>query len=244
MSAVNTLLLIVRRDRDERYQALLKEAGAVSVLSFPCQGTAGKGLLSALGLQQTDKTLLLSLLPFANARRAMRRAVSDLGLNLPGEGIALRLPVDAFGGAGSMRVFLNDFKPEEVVPMDVKELRYTLIVAVCAGGHTAEVMDAAREGGAEGGTVVHAKGTAGVTGKFLGVSLGAEKEIILIVSARKNRDQVMKAIMAGAGISSPAQTVLFALPVEEVSGLKAVIEAAADGDGAEDAEEAEDGADA
>lgn len=228
MSAINTVMLIVRRDRDESYRTLLRDAGAYTILSFPCQGTAGKGLLSALGLQQTDKTLLLSLMPQTQAHRAFRHAVNDMGLNLPGEGIALRLPVDAFGGATSMKVFLNDYQAEEVRPMDVKELHYTLIIAVCAAGHTAEVMDAAREGGAGGGTVVHAKGTAGVTGKFLGVSLGAEKEIILIVSARKDRDTVMRAIMAKAGVSSPAQTVLFALPVEEVCGLKAVIEAAGD----------------
>ena len=228
MSAVNAAILIVRRDRDERYRELLRNAGAASIFSFPCQGTAASALLSALGLERTEKTLLLSLLPQAGAKKALRHAVSDLGLNLQGEGIALRVPVDALGGRTSLKAFLGEYTPEEVRPMDVKELHYTLIVAVCASGHTAEVMDAAREAGAGGGTVVHAKGTAGVTGSFLGVSLGEEKELILIVTARSGRDAVMKAVMAKAGASTPAQTVLFALPVEEVCGLKAVIEAAGD----------------
>ena len=229
MSAI-ICIFVVRRDKDEGYRQLLRDSGGTAVLSFPCQGTAGENILSLLGLQQTDKTLLFSLMPGAKARKALRHAIDNLGLNLPGEGIALRTPVDAFGGRTSLRVFLGDYTPEEVQPMDVKELHYTLIIAVCAGGHTAEVMDAAREGGAGGGTVIHAKGTAGVSAKFLGVSLGAEKELVLIVTARNMRDQVMKAIMSKAGVSTPAQTVLFTLPVEEVAGLKAVMEAAGEGE--------------
>ena len=37
---------------------------------------------------------------------------------------------------------------------------YDLIIAILEAGYTDMVMDAAREGGAGGGTVVHAKGTA------------------------------------------------------------------------------------
>lgn len=99
-----------------------------------------------------------------------------------------------------------------------------LLVAICESGHAETVMDAARPAGARGGTVVHAKGTAGeLVKKFLGVSLATEKEMILILVSRRSRDDVMQAVMEKAGIHSPAHTVLFALPVEHVAGLRSVL---------------------
>ena len=61
-----------------------------------------------------------------------------------------------------------------------------LIIAICNKGHTEDVMECARGAGAGGGTVLHAKGTAGseYAEKFFGLSLVDEKEIIYIVSKK------------------------------------------------------------
>ena len=57
---------------------------------------------------------------------------------------------------------------------EAMECAYELIIAVAASGYTDLVMDAAREAGAGGGTVVHAKGTAAAHAeKFFGCP-GAE----------------------------------------------------------------------
>ena len=48
--------------------------------------------------------------------------------------------------------------------------------------YTEKVMDAARQAGAAGGTVVHAKGTGAKYAKFFGLTLADEKEMIYIVS--------------------------------------------------------------
>ena len=80
--------------------------------------------------------------------------------------------------------------------------------------------EAARSAGAGGGTVIHAKGT-GMEGmgKFFGVSLAAEKEMIFIVTERGQKQAIMRAIMEKAGMESKARTFLFSVPVDEVAGL-------------------------
>ena len=83
------------------------------------------------------------------------------------------------------------------------------------------VMDAARSATAGGGTVIHAKGTGMESAeKFLGVSLAAEKEIILIVTKTKDKNQIMKAIMEKAGLESKEKAIVFSLPVTSTVGLR------------------------
>ena len=50
--------------------------------------------------------------------------------------------------------------------------------------------------------------------------------MILILTAAADKSRIMRAVMDKAGISSPAHTVMFSLPVESVAGLKSVMQAA------------------
>ncbi len=101
---------------------------------------------------------------------------------------------------------------------------HELIIVILNEGHTDLVMDAARSAGAGGGTVLHAKGTAAEEArKFLGVALAAEKEMILLLLRQEARRPVMKAIMDRAGVRSPAHTILFSMPVEDIAGMKSMM---------------------
>ncbi len=232
MSAAELFVLIVPRELTDGYGLYFREAGVRTVFSFPCSGTAGAGILSRLGLEKNEKTLFCFFMDPPGAGKLIRGCISDMGLSMSGNGIAMRLPVQAVGGASALKV-LSDNVPIErngVKPMDKKpSYPFLLLVAICEGGHSDEVMDAARAGGAGGGTVVHAKGTAGeMTKKFLGISLASEKEMVLILTPRRDRDAVMHAVMDSAGIDTPAHTILFALPVEETAGVR-IPEAAEEG---------------
>ena len=54
--------------------------------------------------------------------------------------------------------------------------------------------------------------------KYLGVSLVEEKEVILIVTKSREKNQIMKAIMAGA--DPKAGAIVFSLPVTDTAGLR------------------------
>ena len=103
----------------------------------------------------------------------------------------------------------------------MKDTDYELLVAIANQGYIDTVMDAARSAKAGGGTVIHAKGTGmELAKKYLGVSLVEEKEVILIVTKSREKNQIMKAIMEQAGLDSKERTILFSLPVTSVAGIR------------------------
>lgn len=221
------LTVIVRRDEDELYTSFFRERGIETVHSALCQGTASAKLLSLMGLERTEKTLLYAMVPRKRAGRIMNAMARDLGLDMPGSGIAFTLPVVSLAGASSLR-YLTEGQ-ETIIGGDTDmpaTFLYELILAIVNRGHVDEVMDAAREAGARGGTVIHAKGTNPFREKFFGVSIADEKEMVLILSAAVEKAKIMRAIMEHAGVQSPAHTIMFSLPVESVAGLRSVMEAA------------------
>ena len=97
---------------------------------------------------------------------------------------------------------------------------YTIIVAIANRGYTDLVMDAAREAGAPGGTILHAKSSgADGSGKFFGMSLAEEREMIFLVVPTGQKNAVMQSIMAKAGMESKAQSLVFSLALDSVAGL-------------------------
>lgn len=103
----------------------------------------------------------------------------------------------------------------------MKDTDYELLVAIANQGYIDTVMDAARSAKAGGGTVIHAKGTGmELAKKYLGVSLVEEKEVILIVTKSREKNQIMKAIMEQAGLDSKERTIVFSMPVTSVAGIR------------------------
>ena len=227
MSAMNLMILILPRELTDGYMLFLRDAGVRTDFSFPCSGTASPGMLARMGLERNEKTLILFMTERVGGNRLMRRCVTDMGLNMPGNGIALRIPVQAVGGETALKALTENMQihREEGSTMDQKpDFPNVLIAAICESGHSDEVMKAAYAAGAGGGTVIHAKGTAGILAqKFKGISLAEEKDLVLILSARPNRDPIMRSIMDKAGIDTPAHTIVFTLPVESIAGLRSAM---------------------
>ena len=234
MKKISLLMVIVRRDWEESFVSLLRENQVQPVFSLPAQGTATPSLLSLLGLERLDKTLLFALATRKKGARLMREMVTEMGINISGTGIALSLPVGSIGGQSSLNYFMRPHNDEndEVEHMEEKKpYPFDLILAVAQRGYSETVMDMARKAGAGGGTVVHAKGLGEeYAEKFLGLSIAAEKEMILIVTRHEQKDAIMRGIMDGAGAHSQAHTVLFSLPVEDVVGLRSVMKEAEEED--------------
>ena len=107
---------------------------------------------------------------------------------------------------------------KEVAP---KPEKYELIVAIVNEGFSELVMNAAREVGARGGTIAHARGTGTKEiEKKYGIVVTPQKEMIYILVNVKIRDEVLTAINKAAGIDTKGQGIVFSLPVSNVSGLK------------------------
>lgn len=222
------LCVIVKRDHDEQLPAFFRDCGVNTVTTLLCQGTAGKKLLDLLGLEETEKELYYAMTTRPRAKRMMKTMTHELGLEVPGHGVAFTIPMGSIGGASSLDYFTHG---QNIILGEGSEMPntflYELIIAIANRGHVDEVMDAARSAGAMGGTVLHAKGTNPFgENRFFGMSIADEKEMVLILSAANQKTSIMRAIMDQAGVHSPAHTVMFTLPVESVAGLRSVMIAA------------------
>ena len=98
--------------------------------------------------------------------------------------------------------------------------RMEMIVCIVNTGFSDAVMSAARECGARGGTVVHARGTASPEAEtFFKISIQPDKEVVLIVVPAAIRDDILHAIYREAGLKTPGQGIAFSLPVDNAVGL-------------------------
>ena len=97
---------------------------------------------------------------------------------------------------------------------------HEVIFAIVNSGYAEEVMDVAREHGARGGMILNARGVAGQeAAAFFGITLHAEKEILMMVVEKGIRDDILNAIYKQMGMGKKAQGIAFSLPVSDVAGL-------------------------
>ena len=154
-------------------------------------------------------------------RKLKRGLQKKMNIDVPGTGIAFIIPFASIGGKKALQFFTDRQNFEKEEESILKETEYELIIVILNQGYSNLVMDAAREKGAGGGTVIHAKGTGMEKAEqFLGVSIAAEKEMIFIVTKSKGKNDIMKAIMEKAGMDSKAKSIVFSLPVTSTAGLR------------------------
>lgn len=101
--------------------------------------------------------------------------------------------------------------------------QYEMIVCIVNSGFSDAVMSAAREYGARGGTVLHARGTANQEAEsFFKITIQPEKEVVLILVSSDIKDDILHAIYKQVGLNTPGQGIAFTLPVDDAVGLPKV----------------------
>ena len=81
-------------------------------------------------------------------------------------------------------------------------------------------MDAAKEFGARGGTVIHARGTANsLAEKKFEIAVQPEKEMVMILVPSEIKDNVLHGLYRAVGLKTPGQGIAFSLPVDAAVGL-------------------------
>lgn len=171
------------------------EVGTVSL----GMGTASSSILDYMGLEDDEKSICFHFVTAATWKKVKKSLQNQLRIDVPGTGIVFVIPMSSIGGKRELGFLVQgqEFVREE--ESTLKETRHELIVAIANYGYNTQVMKAAEEGGATGGTVLHGKGVGMKRAEqFLGVSLVSEKELILIVARSEQKNAIMQAIMEKA----------------------------------------------
>lgn len=95
-----------------------------------------------------------------------------------------------------------------------------LIVTIIKKGYAERIIEASREAGAEGATIMFGRGT-GVheQKKLLGIPIEPEKEIIFTVVPAEISGRVLEAIIKAGKLERPATGIAFVLELKKVAGV-------------------------
>ncbi len=220
MSELYLMTTIIDRKLLPRFVALYQERHIpVNLISLGYGTVPPEGAARFLG--NAEKAVCFSLVTAQTWRETKRALRQTLHIDVPGVGVAFTVPLSSIGGRREL-AFLTDgqnfTRGEESV---MRGTERELIVIIGNQGYNELIMDAAREAGAYGGTIVHARGTGMERAeRFLGISLASEKDMIFIVVKTAQRDLIMQKIMLKAGMETPAKAIAFSLPVSDTAGLR------------------------
>jgi len=101
-----------------------------------------------------------------------------------------------------------------------KSNQFDLIVTIVNKTHSEKVLEAARQAGAEGGTIIFGRGT-GIheNAKLFGIAIEPEKELILTLIKKDLTESVLDSIVAKVNLDQPGKGIAFVLDVEKVVGI-------------------------
>ena len=219
------LISIVNRGDDERLCELLNDFSFALTFSCMGMGTARSAVLNYLGIGTSEKAVMLSLVPESDEEAILSEISNKMSLYLVGRGISFTVPLSAVseivanGITGAAAAKTVDGRKV----MKDKDRNYDLIVAIVAEGYVDEAMEAAREAGAAGGTIIRARSLSNAKAEqFIGISVHEESEVLLILARREGKLAIMDAISRSAGLKTEAGGMLFSLPVDKTVGVGAV----------------------
>ena len=223
MENIFLLTTIVKKSEAEAFIDFFNQKHTHPIYSTLCEGSTRESKLKTFGLEKSEKVLMQSIVTESKMRELIYGLAHDMQIYLPDRGISVSIPLSAIASRQVLdNIICECICDEGATKKNINERTNTmeLIVSICAKGHTNEIMAAAREAGATGGTIVKAKGTAKAgTDKFFGMAISDEKEIIYIVSHKDAKSNIMKAI-ASFTYDEGAHPVVFALPITETAGFR------------------------
>ena len=219
------LISIVNRGDDERICELLNDFSVALTFSCMGMGTARSSVLNYLGIGTSKKSVMFSLVPESDEETILNEIGNKMSLYLVGRGISFTVPLSAISeivANGILSVAAAKTVDGRKVMKD-KDRTYDLIVAILAEGYVDDAMEAARQAGAAGGTIIRSRSLSNAKAEqFIGISVHEETEILLILSKREGKLAIMDAISQSAGLKTEAGGMLFSLPVDKTVGVGAV----------------------
>lgn len=217
---IRLLFLIASPKLGTAAQELLTREGVAEQSHAFAKGTASGELQDLLGLGSIDKSVIMALITKKSAARMMTLFREELYLGMPGSGVAFTVPINA-ASAGLVQLVETFGPKEEEKEEESVKSDFSMILAFVNQGYSEEVMAAAREAGAGGGTVFHSRRVAGDEAlQFWGIHIQEEREIVLIISKREKKNAIMNAISSKCGARSEAHGMVISVPVDDVAGLR------------------------
>lgn len=219
-SELYLMVTVTGRDRLPDFITLYRDKGIEVNLITLGRGTASQQVLKYLALNETEKAVCLTIVTGRKWLEVKRAMSVRLRIEAPGVGVAYIIPLSSIGGKRELMFLTDGLGYQKGEETTLKGTEQELLMVIGNQGYSELIMDAARAAGARGGTIIHARGTGMQKAEqFLGISLGSEKDVVMIVTAAEDRTAMMQSIMRAAGPGTKAGAIVFSIPVEDTAGM-------------------------
>lgn len=160
-------------------------------------------------------------------KKLLKQISDHIDFSKPGTGIAFNINISSISSVLSkICIQADDNLKIGSEDMALSKDPYHLIVTIVNSGYFDQVMAAAKKAGANGGTVVHARGLGSKEAKkYLGITIQPEKDLVLILAPKDKKRAIMENIMHEAGLNTAGTGICFSLPVDSAIGIGALIKA-------------------
>ena len=220
--------IMTTADADKMQRSILADDKIPIVYQCRGKGTAPSEMLDIFGLGGTTRYLTMALMPKGNVRRIFSVLSEKLSFHKRGSGVSFSVPLNGMQSTtlSVLRSYdgvpTNDANEEDTaLTENEKKVEYAMIFVSVASGCSDSVVEAAREAGARGGTVLRGlRNASEFAQEHMGISLQEEQEFVMMVVKKENKSEIMRAISERCGLCKASHGIVLSLPVDEVLGLE------------------------
>ena len=112
-SMLKLLITIVDYNAGARAIEICERCGALHSYCHLGYGTANSTILDYLGLGETRKLIIFTIVKNSICANLMNELDEKLKLSRPGGGITFAIPIDSIGGLKTLKLFLSNLSCEE-----------------------------------------------------------------------------------------------------------------------------------
>lgn len=209
MTSGSMIFAIVDRGKANDLLRRAQQVGARRGTIYLGEGTIPSRLLDFLGINQTQKEVLLIAVPTEATERLYGMLREEFQLHKRYKGIAFSVPYRQFSKEG----------PSGEPVVREQGAPYVCLMTVLDKGLGRECMKVARAAGARGGTIISAHGAGVPQDFYFPLVIEPQKDIVMIVIPREAAPQIREAIYTNMTLERKGAGIVFALPVTRTLGL-------------------------
>lgn len=204
-NSYSLLVSIVPHDSGDFIVEAARKAGASGGSIVMGRGTASNSVLQLLGFGDSSKDIVYIIVNKKDENNIFESIKSAAQEKKNHFGVIFSVDVGLFMRSGN----IQPVAAKEIIRGENNmENSYQMINIIVNKGYAEDAMAAARKAGANGGTIIGARGTAKEDdAKFFGMKIVPEKDMLMILAPEDKKDDIINAITslpcfaeAGSGI--------------------------------------------
>lgn len=206
---LNIIMVIVPYGSGDFIAKAARDAGAGGGTITMARGTAKSKLAQLLGLGDTSKDIVHIIIDQKKKDEIIETIKS-----------ASKKKKSPFGVLITTNVLYFTHSNKDVMEDNDMENTHQLITVIANKGYSDDIMAAARNAGAGGGTIMTARGTAQPNDKkFLNMEIVPEKEMLYIITEKTNAQKIIDGINSLECLSKPGSGIVFSVPANDFTLL-------------------------